>query len=189
MAAGALAACGGGEPTTAHTSSPRSEEERIGTAPSSNGAEDRSSTSGDGRPSAAPKRHIAVFGTAGTQTQIRAAQGPLVAYLAAYEAGNWAIACDHLVADVRAEIEAVAAQLPQMQGSGCAAALPVFLRQFLPKGKQEYETKRLSGLRYKREAGYAIFIGADGIEYWMPMRVEGGEWKVIAVTPTAIHES
>jgi hypothetical protein len=170
VAPASLAACGGEEGTS------------VTSAPAA-----REATPGEPHPDPTPTLHIATFGREGSDGNRRDAEGSLLAYLGAYEGGDWGSACRYLTAETRAQVLALEETGSGVEGRSCGQLLKLVAKGTPGHGNGRYAIDRVSSLRFKEDAGFAIFAGAGGTVYWMPMRIEGGRWKVIATTPTAMH--
>jgi hypothetical protein len=128
-------------------------------------------------------------------TEREAAESVLGAYLKALEQGDWARACRYLIASTRAQTEALAAGVaPEQAKAGCGSALETTIR-FQKAETRDLADSGVSSLRIKRGklagegAGFALFHGSDDADYWMAMKVEGGEWRVISISPTDLAAS
>ena len=134
---------------------------------------------------------IPAFGVEASVRQRKAAGSVLEAYLRAREARDWALACHYLRASARSEVEELAAQLdPQNANGRCGAALETVLK-FLKTDYRDLAEEGISSLRIKpgSGAGFALFHGSDGADYWAAMRVEGGAWRMLSHSPTDLRAS
>lgn len=125
---------------------------------------------------------IPAFGIEAHDRDRMEAQAVLGAYLEASRNSEWAKACGYLLDVSAAEISALAKELPHGAEKGCPAALP---RVFAAVGgfRDVYMgTVRLSGLRIKQGAGagFALFRGSDGRDYWMSLKIENGQWRILS---------
>jgi hypothetical protein len=83
-----------------------------------------------------------------------------------------------------------AARLDPAAGKSCAGALRLSTTKY-SKSRENLATAGVSSLRVKAGAGagFALFHGSDGADYWMPMKVEAGKWKVLSPAPTDLSAS
>jgi len=150
----------------------------------------------EGRSKPAPGFHqsgkldIPAFGVEASDGELAAAEVALEGYLQAREAGEWAKACGFLLAPTRGQIQAFARRLDPAKGRTCAGAFQLTTTKFA-KGTENLATAGVSSLRVKpgAGAGFALFHGSDGADYWMAMKVEGGSWKVLSTGPTDLTAS
>jgi hypothetical protein len=167
-----LAACGGGDDSTSGESGSRAVTSAA-TDPPTPGFED-----GSGR------TDIPAFGVeadAGDREQV---EQVLNAYLLAAGEGEWPRACEYLAESISAELERFA----KRSGRGCVASLPHVI-DLISKYQNPYfgSVSRL-GLRVKESAGagFALFHGDDGSDYWVAVKIEGGRWRVLSTLPTPL---
>src|SRR6478752_4677040 len=125
---------------------------------------------------------IPAFGveaSASTRTDV---ENVLGAYLRAGGKGEWARACTYLLRTVSAELSELARRSTPNLGPGCAAMLPRVIKLSTRDRDPYFGTAQLSGFRIKEGAGagFALFHGTDGNDYWVAMKVEGGKWKILS---------
>jgi hypothetical protein len=110
------------------------------------------------------------------------AAASLHGYLDSHAAGHWAAACHYLSATVVAGLERIGAMTHENGGqSGCAAALATLSRGVQPSVLREGARADVGSLRVNGDKGFALYHGARGTSYAMPMVQESGEWKVAAL--------
>lgn len=132
---------------------------------------------------------IPAFGSEASPVQRSAARQVLSAYLRATGEGEWTRACAHLSAITMGQLQQVVEQLPRAKDESCGEAL----RLLLQLGPSYQGPTKLVALRIKEGggagdgAGFALFHGNDGIDYWVTMRLEGGQWKVLSTAPQPLH--
>jgi hypothetical protein len=104
----------------------------------------------------------------------------------AREAGDWEVQCATLSAEVIEQSEKAAAVLGAKQG--CAKALEAQAEAVPEEALANPMTGPIDVLRtsYGLQA-FAFFHGAEGKDYVVPLKKEGGEWKVAALQEQEIR--
>ena len=196
-----LVACGGGddEPTgSAPTSSGATE--GTATAPENAGGGDNEKQAGDdgsgasdGDDSGSSQEGSAAFRTPGGDNSIQnygeeadaeqrqGAEAALATYLDAREAGDWATSCEYLAKAAVEPLEQLAESSPQLKGKGCAAIVGALSAQLPTSSRANPLVEGVASLRFEGERGFALFHGPEGVDYFVPMVDEDGEWKVGAL--------
>lgn len=99
---------------------------------------------------------------------------------------NWDAACSYLAkANVEQLVELVS-QSPKFKGVGCGGALKAFTQPLPPALEREITTVDAGSFRHEDGQGFLIYFGPKRAVYSMPMREEGGVWKVAALSGSAI---
>ena len=127
------------------------------------------------------------FGSEPSGGEFDQAAGALHGYLDARAAGAWAAACSYMASGV-------SKQLSQLSGAGgkagsspsCAKIIASLSAGLPPPALREAAVADVGALRVEGERGFLLFHGAHGLDYFMPMVREGGEWKVAALAPSAV---
>jgi hypothetical protein len=140
-----------------------------------------------------PALHLAEFGKEAAEARRREAGGVIEEYLQAKGAGEWEKACAYLAADVKAQAEGLA----KAQGTegGCGPALAMIVKTFggdnragpLQASQGIASLRVQEGGRSGEGAGFALFHGSDGADYWMAVKREGGAWKVLSPAPQPLR--
>jgi len=132
---------------------------------------------------------IPAFGGDASAAELEEAQQVLVVYLGALQAKDWNRACAHLDTTTAAQLRQLLSKVRRIAHKTCGEAVRLLLAD-PPTGQIPYlGPAQLSALRLKRGeaagegAGFALFHGKDGNDYWITMRLEGGQWKVTALAP------
>jgi hypothetical protein len=138
-------------------------------------------------PSSEGQLHLAEFGSEAEAAQRAEAAAAVTVYLAAAGAERWGEACGYLSAEARAQLQA----MPGGDDESCAEQLPAvidFLRQpgqaeavMAPQGIASLRIE--TGGRFGEGVGFVLFHGNDGGDYWLAMRREGGQWRLLSVIP------
>jgi hypothetical protein len=131
---------------------------------------------------------IPAFGVEASGDDRAAVEATLNAYLQAGGAGEWSRACSYLEGGIAGELANFSGDPNRGGEGGCATALPRILE--LAKRYQDpyLGPAHLSGLRVKAGAGagFALFHGEDGNDYWAAVKVEDGRWKILSTLPTRL---
>jgi hypothetical protein len=168
-----LPACGGGSGSTAPVE-PAAGRSRVA-APSDPPATGFRDSSG--------VTDIPAFGSEAA-AQRPAVTRALTAYLQAADSGEWGRACDRLAASTAVELRRLTLKLKQVTHKSCEEGLRLSLGSPSSGTSLYYGPADVAAVRIKRGngagegGGFALFHGNDGGDYWMTVRLEGGEWKV-----------
>ncbi|HEX5713079.1 MAG TPA: hypothetical protein VFX85_07180 [Solirubrobacterales bacterium] len=134
--------------------------------------------------------NIPAFGVEARGADRAAVEATLNAYLASAGAGEWSRACSYLDGSIAGEVANFSRGSNRGGGDGCATALPRILKLAERYQDPYFGSARLSGLRVKEGAGagFALFHGEDGNDYWAAVKVENGRWKILSTLPTRLTE-
>lgn len=206
----ALSACGGGsddstatgaQGTTAttpsagsgETSSPSDETKGEGEGQGSSGSDDSaesddsSSDSGEGSSdfrTPGGDNSIQDYGEEPDESEIEAADTALAGFMTARAEGDWDGMCAALAKAAVEPIEDLASRAPQFKGSGCAAVLKTLLARSPASSRANTMTDGIASFRVEDDRGFALYHGPKGVNYFIPMVNEDGEWKVGALAPS-----
>lgn len=120
-------------------------------------------------------------GSEATGTRQDAAEGALVAYLKARDAGEWSAACGDLARSTRAGLAEIAKGL-KGTGKGCAGLLKGAAAR-MPAASLAVPSKGSFSLRVQGGRPLAFWVGSDGQRYTIPMTLESGQWRVVQMVP------
>ena len=208
-----LSACGGGDSgdSTATTASESTattpaqdggssgQGQSQGKGDDQGGSQDHSQqgsddSSGSGDPAAeegsAPFRtpggdnSIQNFGEEPDETEFEAAERVATEFLEARAKSNWAGMCATLAAQAVEPLEQLAAKSPQLKGKGCAALLASVLSSTPASSRANTLTDGIASFRVQGDRGFALYHGPDGVDYFLVMFEEDGEWKVGSLAPS-----
>jgi hypothetical protein len=129
---------------------------------------------------------IQEFGSESDETELQEAAEVVHNFHVARAEEDWDIACSYLAKSNIEQLEQLASQSPQFKGSGCPPILKAFTRPLPAAIQREITTIDAGSLRREGEQGFLIYYGADRETYAMPLREEGGSWKVAALSGTTI---
>ncbi len=129
---------------------------------------------------------IQTYGTEAPAAERIAVAAAAKAFLDSEADGRWAVACTYLPSSTQRKMTRAAKRSPQIKGGGCAAVLGTMLarapKPLLRSGSQIH----VLSLRVKGSQAFVIYRNAAGKAYNLPLRREGGEWKVAALTGVAL---
>jgi hypothetical protein len=139
-----------------------------------------SSTQGSTTSGAPPtKTEIPTFGSEATGGDRAALEAALHGYLSGRASGDWAKACDSLAAPIQQQLQRFASSFPQAKG--CPGLLQAFSSQLPPRVLADAAKAEVTSVRLQADRAYAIYTGAGGLTYVMPMTREDGAWKAAAL--------
>ena len=160
----ALSACGG------------SDSDDSTAAPSGEGGADFRSAGGD--------NSIQDFGEEPDREEIDAADTVLSNYMRARAEDDWKGQCAGLAAATMAPLEKLAAQAAQFKAEGCAPILEALLSDSPASTRANTMTAGIASLRVEGDRAFALYHGAEDVDYFVPMVKEDGEWKIGAIAPS-----
>jgi hypothetical protein len=212
----ALSACGGGDDSTASTATPTTAETQTEatTAPSENGGKEKkgpskpagkSGKSGSGKPSSSgggnPKgrpepasnfetpggdNSIQEYGEEGGNDEREEVETAVNALFKATSSGNWNEVCGkYLSKSNQEQLKVLSEKVPQAQGKSCAAILGG-LNSHATGNEPSEPVGGVGAVRIEGEVAFAIYRGLDGKGYAIPLKQEGGSWKLTALAPTPL---
>lgn len=125
------------------------------------------------------KNKIATFGEEASAKEREAASSVLEENMQARESGEWAKQCSSLSPGAIEDVKEIASTQGG-KGGGCTKELEFRAQPLkLTKGlRANTMTGPIDALRFKGARAYALYHGADGRDYAMPMEKVDGEWKV-----------
>lgn len=176
-------ACGDGDPDS---STPGSTAATTGESTASAGAGDDSSVEAGSSSFRTPGGDNSVqnFGEEADAAELDAAGTALANYLRARAEDDWAGQCRYLAQAARAPLEDLASSSPQLEGKGCAAVLSGLMAGTPKSTRANTMTAGIASLRFEGDRGFALYHGAKGVDYFVSMVKEDGEWKAGAIAPT-----
>jgi hypothetical protein len=174
------AACGGGnsDDSSVGTSAPTGADSTAGAA---NGGQADGSA---GFRTPGGDNSIQSFGEEADGAEADAASAAVVAYMQARARDDWAQECAYLAAATVKPLEELAARSPQIEGKDCAAVLEALAGGAPGSTRANTMTGAVASLRFEGDRGFALYHGTRGVDYFVPMVKEDGEWKVGALAPS-----
>jgi hypothetical protein len=121
------------------------------------------------------------FGREAGASDRERALAALAAFLHARASGEWSRVCSYLA---RPNLRMLEGLVKHSQGKlvGCGAALKALLTG--PASERAYPlTNGLAALRINGKTAFALFYGPHAQKFVMPMRNEGGAWKMTQDAP------
>ena len=129
---------------------------------------------------------IQEFGDEGSESELQEVAEVVHSFYVARAEEKWDTACSYLAKSNVEQLEQLAAQSPQLTGSGCGPILKAFTRPLPAAVQREITTVDAGSFRREGEQGFLIYYGAEHATYAMPLREEGGSWKVAALSGTTL---
>jgi hypothetical protein len=120
------------------------------------------------------------FGTEASGAQLAAASAAVEGFMAARADHDWPAACKYLAAGTVAQVEKIIAP-----GEGCAATLTKVSKNLPENGLPNTMSGPIDSFRVEGSKGFALWHGNDGVDYVLPLTMEGG-WKLTLFEPTAL---
>lgn len=193
LLASGLVACGGGDSSdsTAALTAATTEESTTGASSDDKGGDDQgaddSSSADDGSASfrtAGGDNSIQDFGEEADSGELDEASTVLSSYLDARANDDWVKQCALLAAATVAPLEQLASRSAQFKGKGCAAILEGLMSRVPASTRANTLTDGLAALRVEEDRGFALYHGAGGVDYFVPMTKEDGQWKLGSIAPS-----
>lgn len=122
------------------------------------------------------------FGGEAPTTERQRATAALAAFLGARASGDWSRACTYLSAPTRKQIEMFARS---SKGKASCGTILAALSRGSTTADEDTLTGGIASLRIKGETAFALYHGPHSSKYVMPMRNEGGAWKMGELAPLA----
>ena len=130
---------------------------------------------------------IQTFGEEQGAAERAEAMKPIIALYTALESGDWSAVCNtHLSAPNLKQLELLAGKSPQSNGKSCGQILGGLNQSAGRKGPDTPDGELIS-FRVEDDTGFAIWWGIDGKGYALPLKSEGGTWKLTALAPTPLQ--
>jgi hypothetical protein len=129
---------------------------------------------------------IQEFGDESDESELQEAAEVVHGFYVSRAAEEWEKACSYLSKSNKEQLEQLANQSPQSKGADCATVLKAFTRPLSASVDREITTVDAGSLRREGEQGFLIYYGAGHVKYAMPLREEGGSWKVTALSGTTL---
>ena len=129
---------------------------------------------------------IQEFGDESDESELQEAAEVVHGFYVSRAAEEWDKACSYLAKSNIEQLEQLANQSPKSKGADCATVLKAFTRPLPASVEREITTVDAGSLRREGEQGFLIYYGAGHVKYAMPLRDEGGAWKVAALSGTTL---
>jgi hypothetical protein len=129
---------------------------------------------------------IQEFGEEADESELQEAAEVVHGFYISRAAEEWSKACSYLAKSNAEQLQQLVSQASKGKGSDCATALETFTQPLPVAVEREITTVDAGSLRHEGEQGFLIYRGADHVTYSMPLRNEGGTWKVAALSGTTL---
>lgn len=129
---------------------------------------------------------IQEFGDESDESELQEAAEVVHGFYVSRAAEEWEKACSYLAKPNIEQLEKLANQSARSSGADCATVLKSFTRPLPASVEREITTVDAGSLRREGEQGFLIYYGAGRLKYAMPLREEGGSWKVAALSGTTL---
>ncbi len=175
---------GGKKTSRADASSPSAKKVQVKVSPlrvSGGGSKPFRSKGGD--------NSIQTYGNEGGETELAAAATALHDYYVAFAGDDWEKACSYMTKSLAESLERFGAQASGSKSTTCAESFAALYGARKRSGEVRHQLTEVDAASLRREGDQAFLIyhGTDydsggyyGVAdlYSMPMRLEGGSWKV-----------
>lgn len=129
---------------------------------------------------------IQEFGDESGESELQEAAEVVHSFYVSRAAEEWDKACSYLAKSNIEQLEQLANQSAKSKGADCATVLEAFTQPLPASVEREITTVDAGSLRHEGEQGFLIYYGAAHVKYAMPLRDEGGAWKVAALSGTTL---
>ncbi|HWI96964.1 MAG TPA: hypothetical protein VNS60_12940 [Solirubrobacterales bacterium] len=129
---------------------------------------------------------IQEFGDESGESELQEAAEVVHGFYVSRAAEEWDKACSYLAKSNIEQLEQLANQSAKSKGADCATVLEAFTQPLPASVEREITTVDAGSLRHEGEQGFLIYYGAAHVKYAMPLRDEGGAWKVAALSGTTL---
>jgi hypothetical protein len=167
----------------------------AGKSEKSSGGKPNSSGGGDpkGRPEPATNfetpggdNSIQEYGEEGGNDEREEVEAAVNSLFKATSSGNWNEVCGkYLSKSNQEQLEVLSEKVPQAKGKSCAAILGG-LNSHATGNEPSEPVGGVGAVRIEGEVAFAIYRGRDGKGYAIPLKQEGGSWKLTALAPTPL---
>jgi hypothetical protein len=129
---------------------------------------------------------IQEFGDESDESELQEAAEVVHGFYVSRAAEEWDQACSYLAKANVEQLEQFANQSANSKGADCPTVLKAFTQPLSASVEREITTVDAGSLRREGEQGFLIYFGAGHVKYAMPLREEGGSWKVAALSGTTL---
>lgn len=131
---------------------------------------------------------IQSFGDEGGGSERSEATTIVTALFKALESGDWTEVCNtYLSASNIEQLKVLSEKSPQVKGKGCAEVLGGLATSGATANSPDAPDGGVVSLRIEGEVAFAIYRGHDGKGYAVPLKLEGGKYKLTALAPTPLN--
>ncbi|HEY2335591.1 MAG TPA: hypothetical protein VGH58_11375 [Solirubrobacterales bacterium] len=129
---------------------------------------------------------IQEFGEESGESELQEAAEAVHGFYVTRAEGDWSGACSYLSKAMREQLEQLAASSTELKDKRCPSFLAAFTTPLSAAEWREVTTVDAGSLRHEGEQAFLIYRGAGETVYAMPLKVEGGEFKVGALSGDAL---
>jgi len=129
---------------------------------------------------------IQEYGEESDESELREAAEVVHGFYVARAEGKWDEACSYLAKSNITQLEQLANQASDSAGADCPTVLKAFTRPLPASVDREITTVDAGSFRSEGDQGFLIYYGAGQVKYAIPLRDEGGTWKVAALSGTTL---
>jgi hypothetical protein len=129
---------------------------------------------------------IQEFGDEADESELREAAEVVHGFYVSRAAEEWEKACSYLAKSNNEQLEQLVSQASKSKQTDCPTALEAFTQPLPLAVEREITVVDAGSLRHEGEQGFLIYFGADRVKYSMPLRDEGGTWKVTALSGASL---
>lgn len=127
------------------------------------------------------------YGSEAQEAELREAAEEVHSFYVARIAEEWELACSYLSKHTTGGFEQLAAQTPQLRGKGCAQILAALTQPLSPALQRDATTIDAHSLRQEGSQGFLIYTGPPHeAVYSMPLDLEGGVWRLGAISASVL---
>jgi hypothetical protein len=130
---------------------------------------------------------IQEFGGAAEGSQFNEVAAVAHAYLDARAAEDWVTVCGYVFNSVAASYERLASEAG-LEDASCAATAKALSGSGQQRWRDEAAGADVRSVRVDGESAFAIYV-FNGEGYALPMKAEGGAWKLFNISPTPLPDS
>lgn len=129
---------------------------------------------------------IQEYGEEGGESELQEVAEVVHGFYVARAQEEWEKACSYLAKSNVEQLEQLGSQSSQFKNASCGKILKAFTRPLPPSIDREVTTVDAGSFRHEGEQGFLMYYGANHTPYAMPLRNEGGGWKVSALSGTTL---
>jgi hypothetical protein len=142
-------------------------------------------------PSAAPltgfQRHVQTLGHPAAGAEKVGITRAVKGFYDAYAEADGAKGCTYLTAGARQAVVQAFSQSKQLRGKGCGQALTSEMEKSPAQFRRLDRTVEVTGARVKGDHGYALFRSIAILPSELPVRRQGGAWKLDSVVASPLR--
>ncbi len=142
-------------------------------------------------PNAAPvtgfQRHVQTLGEPAAGADKAAITAAVKGFYDSYAEADGAKGCTYLTAGARHSVVQAFGQSKRQRGKGCGPALTSEMAKAPPQFRRFDRTVEVTGARVKGDHGYVLFRSIAILPSELPVRREGGSWKLDSIVSSPLR--